>query len=86
VKIPLQAHFADKDDWCTPPAGGIAFEKAMKAAGKSLETFSAYGRRGTPSSTSSGQSVHDRKAAELAWDRAIGFFQEASWGEDEGVG
>ena len=21
VKIPLQAHFANKDDWCTPAAG-----------------------------------------------------------------
>jgi len=39
VKIPLQAHFANKDDWCTPQAVD-AFEKAMKEAGKSLELFS----------------------------------------------
>ena len=38
VKIPLQAHFANKDDWCTP-ALVDGFEKAMKAAGKSLELF-----------------------------------------------
>ena len=24
VKIPLQAHFANKDDWCTPAAGRCA--------------------------------------------------------------
>src|SRR3979411_418354 len=38
IKIPLQAHFANKDDWCTPQAVD-AFEKGMKAAGKSLELF-----------------------------------------------
>ncbi len=38
VKIPLQAHFANKDDWCTPQLVD-GFEKAMKAAGKSLELF-----------------------------------------------
>ena len=38
VKIPLQAHFANKDDWCTPELVN-GFEQAMKAAGKSLELF-----------------------------------------------
>src|SRR5258707_1290492 len=38
VKIPLQAHFANKDDWCTPQVVD-AFEQGMKAAGKSLELF-----------------------------------------------
>jgi len=38
VKIPLQGHFATKDDWCTP-ALVDGFEKAMKEAGKSLELF-----------------------------------------------
>jgi len=39
VKIPLQAHFANKDDWCTPELVD-GFDKAMKAAGKSLEAIS----------------------------------------------
>ena len=30
----------------------------------------------TPSSTSSGMTVHDRKAAELAWGRATEFFRK----------
>src|ERR1700692_4464346 len=38
VKIPLQAHFANKDDLRTP-ALVDGFEKAMKAAGKSLALF-----------------------------------------------
>src|SRR5438477_4884778 len=32
VKIPLQAHFATRDDWCTP-ALVDGFEKALQAAG-----------------------------------------------------
>ena len=50
IKIPLQAHFANKDDWCTPSAVD-AFEKAMKSAGKSLELSAMT--PSTPSSTSS---------------------------------
>ena len=38
VKIPLQAHFANKDDWCTPAAVD-AFEKAMKEAGKDVSKY-----------------------------------------------
>src|SRR6266403_69033 len=51
VKIPLQAHFANKDDWCTPEL---------------VDAFVNEQR----------QSVHNRKAAELAWDRATGFFKK----------
>jgi dienelactone hydrolase len=52
IKIPLQAHFANKDDWCTPELVN-GFEKAMKTAGKSLELFAMTPN--TPSSTSSGK-------------------------------
>src|SRR5436853_7895947 len=38
VKSPLQAQFASKDDCCTPQVVD-GFERAMKAAGKSLELF-----------------------------------------------
>src|SRR5499426_4440463 len=34
VRVPLQAHFADQDDWCTPAAVD-KFEADLKAAGKS---------------------------------------------------
>src|SRR5260370_2056848 len=38
IRIPLQAHFPNKDD-SVPPDLVDAFEKAMKAAGKSLELY-----------------------------------------------
>jgi len=73
VKIPLQAHFANKDDWCTPELVD-AFEKAMKAAGKSFELYRYDAEHAFVNEQR--QSVHDRKAAELAWDRATGFFKK----------
>ena len=71
VKIPLQAHFANKDDWVTPQAVD-AFEKAMKEAGKSLELFRYDAEHAFVNEQR--VSVHDRAAAELAWGRATNFF------------
>jgi carboxymethylenebutenolidase len=73
IRIPLQAHFANKDDWCTPELVNN-FEQAMKAAGKSLELFRYDAEHAFVNEQR--QSVHDRKAAELAWDRATGFFKK----------
>ena len=73
VKIPLQAHFANKDDWCTPQVVD-AFEKGMKAAGKSLELFRYDAEHAFVNEQR--QSVHDRQAAELAWGRATEFFRK----------
>src|SRR5580693_4202510 len=73
VRIPLQAHFANRDDWCTPQAVD-GFEKAMKEAGKSLELFRYDADHAFVNEQR--MSVHDRKAAELAWDRAISFFRK----------
>ncbi len=73
VKIPLQAHFANKDDWCTP-ALVDGFEKGMKAAGKSLELFRYDAEHAFVNEQR--QSVHDREAAELAWGRATEFFKK----------
>jgi carboxymethylenebutenolidase len=73
VKIPLQAHFANKDDWCTPQLVD-GFEKAMKAAGKSLELFRYDAEHAFVNEQR--QSVHDRAAAELAWGRATEFFRK----------
>ena len=73
VKIPLQAHFANKDDWCTPQVVD-AFEQGMKAAGKSLELFRYDAEHAFVNEQR--QSVHDRQAAELAWGRATEFFKK----------
>jgi carboxymethylenebutenolidase len=71
IKIPLQAHFANKDDWCTPELVDN-FEKAMKAAGKSLELYRYDAEHAFVNEQR--MSVHDRHAAELAWGRATEFF------------
>jgi carboxymethylenebutenolidase len=73
VKIPLQAHFANRDDWCTPQLVD-GFEKGMKAAGKSLELFRYEADHGFGNEQR--LSVHDRHAAELAWGRATDFFKK----------
>jgi carboxymethylenebutenolidase len=73
VKIPLQGHFANKDDWCTPDAVN-AFEKAMKAAGKDFEAFRYDADHAFVNEERA--AVHDRVAAELAWGRATEFFKK----------
>src|ERR1700739_2406234 len=67
IKIPLQADFANKDDWC-PPELVKRVEQGMKAAGKSLELFRYDAEHAFVNEQR--MSVHDRAAAELAWGRA----------------
>ena len=74
VKIPLQAHFANKDDWCTPQVVD-AFEKGMKAAGKSLELFRYDAEHAFVNEQR--QSVHDRRPR-TGLGQGDGVFQEAS--------
>ena len=73
VKIPLQAHFANTDDWCTPELVN-GFEKAMKEAGNPLEIFRYDAQHAFVNEQR--VSVHDRAAAELAWGRATDFFRK----------
>ncbi|MES2750477.1 MAG: dienelactone hydrolase family protein [Pseudomonadota bacterium] len=73
VKIPLQGHFANRDDWCTPQVVD-AFEKGLKAAGKTHEFFRYDADHAFVNEQR--MSVHDREAAELAWGRATEFFKK----------
>lgn len=73
IKIPLQGHFANKDDWCTPDAVN-AFEKAAKDAGKSVEFFRYDADHAFVNEQRA--AVHDRECAEQAWGRAIAFFKK----------
>lgn len=73
VKIPLQGHFASKDDWCTPAAVD-AFEAGLKAAGKDYEFFRYDADHAFVNEERA--AVHDREAAELAWGRAAAFFKK----------
>jgi carboxymethylenebutenolidase len=70
LKVPLQSHFANQDDWCTPAAVN-AFEAAVKAAGKAAEIYRYDASHGFVNEQ---RAVHDRAAAELAWDRTLKFW------------
>jgi carboxymethylenebutenolidase len=73
VRIPLQGHFANRDDWCTP-AVVDAFEKGLKAAGKAAEFFRYDADHAFVNEQRA--AVHDREAAELAWGRATAFLHK----------
>jgi carboxymethylenebutenolidase len=70
IKVPFQAHFANKDDWCTPEAVD-AFEAALKAAGIKAEVFRYDAEHAFVNEQ---RSVYDRAAADLAWDRTLKFW------------
>jgi carboxymethylenebutenolidase len=38
IKIPLQGHFANNDDWCTPAAAD-GLEASLKACGATYELY-----------------------------------------------
>jgi len=73
IKVPLQGHFASRDDWCTPQVVD-AFEQGMKAAGKTAEFFRYEADHAFVNEQRA--AVHDREAAELAWGRATEFFRK----------
>jgi carboxymethylenebutenolidase len=73
VKIPLQGHFANRDDYI-PPKTVDDFEKALKAAGKDAEFFRYDADHAFVNEQR--MAVHDRQAAELAWGRAIAFLKK----------
>ena len=72
VRIPLQGHFANKDDHITPKAVD-GFEKALKAAGKDAEFFRYDADHAFVNEQR--MAAHDRQAAELAWSRATAFLK-----------
>jgi carboxymethylenebutenolidase len=73
VKIPLQGHFASRDDYASP-AVVDAFESAMKAAGGQPEFYRYDADHAFVNEQR--MAVHDRQAAELAWDRATAFLRK----------
>lgn len=70
IKVPLQGHFANRDDWVAPKAVD-GFEQVLRAAGKPFEFFRYDADHAFVNEQRMG--VHDRHAAELAWGRATAF-------------
>jgi carboxymethylenebutenolidase len=70
LRVPLQGHFANQDDWCTPAAVN-ALETTLKEARVSHELF----RYDAPHGFFNEQrpDVHDAAASQLAWERTLRF-------------
>lgn len=71
ICVPIQGHFANTDDWCTPQMVD-AFEKAMTAARKPMELYRYDAKHGFQNEQ---RPSHDRAIAELAWGRTTAFFR-----------
>ena len=72
VRVPLQAHFANQDTWCTPAAVD-AFEAALKAAGRSCEIHRYEADHAFVNQDRT--EVYDPAAADLAWQRSLAFWK-----------
>ena len=70
VQRPLQCHFANQDDWCTPTAVN-AFEATLKAAGVQHELFRYEAQHGFFNEQRAG--VYNTDASKHAWERMLGF-------------
>jgi carboxymethylenebutenolidase len=69
VRVPLQGHFANKDDWCTPAAVDD-FEKALKQTGITHEIYRYDAAHAFANERSA---AYDVAAANQAWDRMAAF-------------
>jgi carboxymethylenebutenolidase len=72
ITVPLQGHFANKDDWCTPAAVD-GLEKTMKGAGHSPEIFRYDAAHAFASERSE---AYDVKSANAAWERMLEFLKK----------
>jgi carboxymethylenebutenolidase len=71
IRVPFQGHFASLDDWCTPAAVD-AFERKLRAAGKTFELHRYAGHHAFMNSER--KEAYGAEAATQAWDRALAFF------------
>jgi carboxymethylenebutenolidase len=74
VRIPLQGHFASRDDGWVAPKVVDGFEHGLRAAGKEFEFFRYDADHAFVNEQR--MAIHDRHAAELAWARATAFLRK----------
>ena len=72
IRTPIQAHFANHDDWCTPKTVDD-FEAKLKSAGKDATVFRYDADHGFVNEQRA--DAHNRKEAELAWGRMLEFWR-----------
>jgi carboxymethylenebutenolidase len=73
IRVPMQFHFAKRDDWCSPPVVA-KLEEALKRGKVSYELFSydadhAFMNDARPE-------VYAPNEAKVAWDRALQFLKQ----------
>jgi carboxymethylenebutenolidase len=73
LRVPLQAHFASDDDWCTP-AVVDAFEQKVKAAGKQAEIFRYQAHHAFMNEQRT--NAYDAASAKQGWERCVQFFRK----------
>jgi carboxymethylenebutenolidase len=69
IRIPLQGHFANKDDWCTPAAVDD-LERTLKAAGIRHEIYRYDAAHAFANERSA---AYDVACANQAWERMVAF-------------
>ena len=72
VRVPLQCHFSNSDDYPSPVQVDL-MDKDFKASGLKFEIFRYDASHAFMNEQ---RAVHDRAAAELAWGRLVGFLQK----------
>lgn len=70
VAVPVQGHFATRDDWCTPGVV-VEFERELREAGKPHDFFNYEADHAFANEQRF--AVHDRHLAEQAWGRTLNF-------------
>lgn len=71
IGVPLQGHFANKDDWCTPTAVDD-LERAMKASGVRHEIYRYDAAHAFANERSA---AYDVACANRAWERMAAFLE-----------
>jgi carboxymethylenebutenolidase len=73
LHIPLQGHFANQDDWCTPQAVN-ALEATLKDAKANYELFRYDAQHGFFNEQR--PEVYNPEASQQAWTRMLGFLNK----------
>jgi carboxymethylenebutenolidase len=73
MKIPLQGHFANQDDWCTPQAVN-ALEATLKDARANYELFRYDAQHGFFNEQR--PEVYNAEASQQAWTRTLSFLNK----------
>ncbi|MFL5270926.1 MAG: dienelactone hydrolase family protein [Anaeromyxobacteraceae bacterium] len=73
VRVPLQGHFADQDDWIKPEMVD-AFEKGLKEAGKTFEVYRYHAHHAFMNSER--KDAYSAEAAKQAWPRCIAWLKQ----------